>query len=158
MRPGRADAITVLALAALRTLSIMLLAVGATVAIVSRRLDENLASQFDTPAEIWNALFTPLAGLALAVALRILVAVLSFLSAVRLVPMPDNPKIVRRYSDQLRRISAVMSLRGTWAVREAAVQPAGRWGVRLHVSATVLVVLAVIGFVVMVLTALVVGD
>ena len=67
-------------------------------------------------------------------------------------------------SDQLRRISAGVAqalLRGETAGRragEAAVQPAGRWGVRLHVSATVLVVLAVIGFVVMVLTALVVGP
>jgi hypothetical protein len=158
IREGRADALTVLGLAALRNLSVMLVAVGATTAILARRVDENLASQFDTPSEIWNALFTPLAGLALAVALRILVAVLSFLSAVRLVPISDNPKIIRRYSDQVRRISALMSLRGTWAVREAAVEPAGRWGVRLHRTAMVLVILAVVGFVAMLVTALVVGD
>jgi hypothetical protein len=158
IREGRADALTVLGLAALRNLSVMLLAVGATTAILTRGIDDNLASQFDTPAEIWDALFTPLAGLALAVALRIIVAVLSFLSAIRLVPMSDNPKIIRRYSDQVRRISAIMSLRGTWAAREAAVQHAGRWGVLLHRAATVLVLLAVVGFVAMLVTTLVVGD
>ncbi len=151
---SRGDAVIILALWCLRTTTLLLLALGLTFLVVARQIGEDIGAQLDTPAELFRALTTPLAGVALAVGLRVVVAVLAWLSAAPLVTREVPPLVPtagqsawRQMTDRWRQISGTASVRGTWAVRAAAITDAGVWGPRLRATDIVLRILSAVAVV-----------
>lgn len=165
LRPTRSDAVAVLALRCLRTLWLVVFAAGATVAVVTHRLDDRVGEQLDTPVELARSLTTPLAGLALAVALRLVVALVALVLAL---PLTVSNRLAlsgaaersrwQQVADRWRLTSCLQSLRWTWAVRDIAAVRAGPWGPRLIRVDSALRVLSVGGFMVFVVAAVVTGT
>jgi hypothetical protein len=161
---SRGDAIIILSLWCLRTTSLLLLILGTMFLVITRRIGEDVASQLDTPDDWFRALTTPLAGLALAIAARVLVAALAWLSAAWLVSREVPPLVQvdgqsawRRTTDRWRQISGTASVRGTWAVRTAAIQRAGAWGPRLRMTDILLRISCGITVVALVVSMILVG-
>lgn len=157
LRPGRRDAVIVLLLWAGRRAFWPLLLLGFTVAVAAGRLTEETAVGLSTPADLLRALLSPLAGVALAILLRIAVAWLALAAAWPLSRWPTEkshrswPQRYRDGIDRLRLAQAYRSLRWTWGVRAEAIERAGVLGRRLSWAvpiSTVLAALAVVVFVI----------
>lgn len=156
------DAAVVLVLRCLRTVSLLLVLLGVSWIAVSHATTEGLTTAFQTPAGFVQALTTPLAGVALAVAVRALVAGLAWITATPLVLQEVPPLVAtggqsgwRDLTDRWRQISAAAAVRGTWAVRAAAISKAGTAGRALRMTDLVLKVLCAVAAVAMVGTLLV---
>lgn len=161
---SRGDALIILVLWCLRTLTLLLLLVGWIVLVISRQLGDDLTSRLDSPGDVVSALTTPLAGVALAIVVRLVVAVLAWLSAAPLVTREVPPLVPtagqswwRQMTDRWRQVSGTASVRGTWAVRAAAIDMAGAWGPRLRLTDNLLRVLCVVTGVGFVVTTFLVG-
>lgn len=148
---GTRDPILVLLMRCLRTFTLVLFAIGGTVAVLAHRFDENLANELKSPAGLARSLASPLAVLAIAVVLRLLVTVLAFLLAARAIAanrteltMESSQSQIRRAVDKWRLAGAFRSLRWTWAARDIAVGRLGDKGVTLAVADTYLRITAVI--------------
>jgi hypothetical protein len=134
----------------------VLLWIGSTVAIAANRIDAHLVDQLRTPSAVLSSLTTPLAGMALAVALRAIVGILAFLLAVPLASAhltlsgSQDRSRFRRMTDQWRLASALRAIRSTWAVRDVAESRLGTTGRILTRCETALMVLANVTFVAMI--------
>ena len=134
------DAVTIMVLWCVRSGSLFLTLVGVIAVVVTHQFDDTLASRLDTPGELASSLTTPLAGIAAGIVLRALGAALGWLSAAPLVVQGVPPLVPieglsrwKSLTDRWRQISATASVRGTWAVRQAAVLTGGNWAKRLRV-------------------------
>ena len=76
---GDRDAKSILWMRCLRTFTLVLFAVGGIIAVLAHRFDEHLSDDLKTPLGLAHSLTTPLAVLAIAVGLRVLVTVLAYL-------------------------------------------------------------------------------
>ncbi len=159
LRSGRADAVVVLVLWAVRRAFWPLLLVGMSVAWTSGRLDEGAVAGLTSPVELLDALLSPLAGVAAAVLLRIAVAWLALAAAWPLSRWTHTRaagpwwRSYRRLVDRWRLAQAYRSLRWTWGVRDEAIERAGTLGHRLGLAVPVstwATVVAAVGFVVVV--------
>jgi hypothetical protein len=155
--PG-ADAVGLLLLRCYRTLSLVLIGLGSCIAVWSRSID-SVEEGLTTAEGILHALVTPLAALALGIAVRISVTPLAWGTACifawvtnsEMTPPPRRNTWWNRLMDQTRMASAYRALRWTTSVRDAAVASLGRTGqVLLYTDLTlrVLAALTVVVFVV----------
>ncbi len=137
----RRDAVTIMALWCTRSGALFFAIVGSIAVLVTNQLDDTLASRLDTPEELAISLTTPLAGLALGILIRAVGATLAWLSAALLV-IREVPPLVpleglskwKALTDRWRQISATAAVRGTWAVRQAAIKAGGTWARRLRLT------------------------
>ena len=135
---GDRDAKSILWMRCLRTFTLVLFAVGGIIAVLAHRFDEHLSDDLKTPLGLAHSLTTPLAVLAIAVGLRVLVTVLAYLLAFRAVSAnratiagSQQQTRLRRAVDQWRLAGAFRSLRWSWAARDVAIKRLGSTGVRL---------------------------
>ncbi len=159
--PGRADSTTVLLLWASRRAFWPLLLFGVAAAVAFGDLEEGSALELTTPGELLRALLSPLAGVAVAVLLRIAVAWLALLAAWPLSRWirPEGPRpwrqVYRDWIDRWRLAQAYRSLRWTWGVREEATARLGLLGRRLALAgplataATIIAAMAVVAVIVL---------
>lgn len=162
LRPGRGDPLTVLSLWCLRRTFTPLLFGGLIAATISGSYHSDALGALTSPGEILGAIFSPLAGVALALVVRVAVGALAFLTAGALsvgsVRAADGAPLVGRWrvwSDRARVTRAYRALRWTWAVRAAALArsgAAGRWLELVDRALMVLGVLLAVGWVVVVVS------
>jgi hypothetical protein len=138
MRPGTGDATTILLMRCLRTVSYVLFASGALVAWLADRLDDLAVDDLQSPAGLARSLTTPLAVIAVAVAMRVLVTFLAFAFAAACIAVTHADFIsatertrVRRLVDHWRLAGAFRSLRWTWTARDLAITRLGGRGLLL---------------------------
>lgn len=157
LRPGQSDAIIVLSLWAARRAFLPLLLIGMISGWVTGLLtdESDLAASFDTVGELLGALLSPLAGIALAIVIRVAVGWFALAAAWPLARWERSEprrrtQWYRDAVDRWRLAQAYRSLRWTWGVRDAAIERSGGAGrklalaVPLSTGATIL--LAVIFF------------
>ncbi len=157
VRPGRLDPLTVLGLWCLRRTFVPLLFGGLIAVTLPGRYDAQLVAGLVDPRAALGAVFSPLAGIALAILVRLAVGAVAFLSAgalsVGTVRASDGTRLagrIRVWSDRARVTTAYRSLRWTWAVRATAVArsgPAGRWLVVVDRALVVLGAVLAVGWV-----------
>jgi hypothetical protein len=135
------DAVTIMVLWCTRSGSLLLTLIGVIAVIITHQFDDTLAARLDTPGELASSLTTPLAGIAGGILLRALGAAMGWLSAAPLVVQEVPPLVPleglsrwKSLTDRWRQISATAAVRGTWAVRQAAVLTGGHWAKRLRVA------------------------
>jgi hypothetical protein len=161
LRPGRADALIVLSLWLGRRLFLPLLLIGLIFGWITGQLrtEESIIATWDSADDLVRALLTPLAGIALAVLIRIGVGFAALAAAWplsrwdRAQTAGTRGSFYRTAIDRWRLAQAYRSLRWTWGVREAAIRRAGTAGRRLGLAVpvtTVLSILLVIAYVVVV--------
>jgi hypothetical protein len=138
--PGNSDPVVVLLLWAGRRAFWPLLLVGASVAVVMGRSDSDSVYALSSPADLAGALLSPLAGVAAAVLLRLVINWLALLAAWPLSRWHHVgrsrswPQIFRDFIDRWRLAQAYRSLRWTWGVRAEAIERAGELGRRLGLA------------------------
>jgi hypothetical protein len=141
LRPTRGDAVAVLLLRCLRTVSWVLLAVGLAVAIRTGSTVD--PEDFATPSALLESILSPLAVLATGVLVRVLLTPIAWSSAFvvalrsrpRLQPgprRPSSPGVL--WLDLARVADGLRALRWTTAARDGAVSRLGRWGTGLLVA------------------------
>ncbi len=136
---GRFDAWAVMGLRCVRTLSVLLVMVGLTIALESRAA-ETISDQLSTPAGVLSSIETPLAVLVTGVLVRAVVTPLAWFAALSFVvrtsttlaPRVPRQSLMGRWFDQFRLVGAVRMLRWTTPVRDLAMQTLGRTGERLR--------------------------
>jgi hypothetical protein len=136
--PGH-DAVALLLLWCLRSLSLLLVAVGACIGTTSGTID-SLADGLATPGDVIRSLLTPLMVLVVGILLRATLAPLAWGLAFAFVltrgadvaPTPSGRSLVNRWSERARLAGAFRALRWTTAVRDLAVTGSGTTGVRLR--------------------------
>lgn len=150
MRPGAGDAATILLMRCLRTSSYVLFAGGALVAWLTDRFEDLAADDLQSPAGLARSLTTPLAVVAIAIALRVLVTVLGFVFAAFCIAGThaeivgaDERTRLRRLVDHWRLAGAFKSMRWTWAARNQAMERLGGRGLLLARIDTWLRILAI---------------
>lgn len=133
------DARAILVLWALRRAFWPMLLVGLASAWVAGEVTPLILVRLDDPVRFVGALFTPLAGIALAISLRVAVDLVSLAVAfprTRWVVIEEPPTApgahargpVRRWVDRLYLTAAYRELRCTWTVRGRAATRLGRSG------------------------------
>jgi hypothetical protein len=144
LRPGRTDAIVLLSLWAARRAFLPLLLLGLISGWLTGLLnnESDVAEAFDTIGELLGALLTPLAGIALAIVIRVVVGWLALVSAWPLASWRrTGPRTLgQRYRDAVDRwrlAQAYRSLRWTWGVRARAIEQAGAVGRKLGLAVPV---------------------
>lgn len=151
VRPGRLDPVTLLVLWVFRSATPTVLIAGLIYArLVSGRRFDSLP-QVTTPAEAWRVLLSPYAGIAIAVALRFLVAIgalgLAYPLSRRATGSAIGPDLRRPFTvwaDRLHLARAYRSLRWTTTVRNHAAGRLGRWGRALRMGGPVLLIADVV--------------
>ncbi len=139
LRPNRQDATAVLVLRALRRSTIPLVALGLIGALTTGDHSTAALATLTGPSEWWATLRSPLAGLALAVVVRVGVSVAALLLALPRVPSETagRPGLRARWHawvDRLQVARAYRSLRWTWGVRAVAIRRLGVRGRRLALA------------------------
>lgn len=130
------DATAVLVLWVLRRAFYPLLLVGFAYAWLAGEVTPVALVRLDNPLRLFGALFTPLAGIALAVAVRVLADLVALAVAfprtrwvsqeeVRLDSAGHKRGPVRRWVDRLYMTAAYRELRSTWTVRGRATSQLG---------------------------------
>lgn len=134
---GRADASALLVLSLMRKAFVPLFLLGSVSVVLTGDLGGDPLEGVDTPGEYVRALLSPLAGLILAIFVRLAVGVLGFALAYPLShrsPLvvdahpPGASGMVGRWVDRMHLTRALRALRWTRAVRGAAADRVGRWG------------------------------
>jgi hypothetical protein len=137
LRPGLGDAWALLALWYLRKSSYWVFGLGVTVAALVYRADTiNVGSA--APAEIWDELHSPLAGVAVALILRLFAAAAGLLIAYPLArayetglePRTNTGRTIGILLDRYKVMRAFRALRWTHHVRLVAIRRLGRTGAR----------------------------
>lgn len=142
LRPGRADAFVVLTLWAARRLFGPLLLIGLIFGWVTGQLqaESTVIAEWDSPDDLLGALLTPLAGIALAILVRIVVGFAALAAAWplsrwdRQQAAGTRASLYRTAIDRWRLAQAYRSLRWTWGVRDTAIARGGTAGRRLALS------------------------
>ncbi|GLI27151.1 hypothetical protein ARHIZOSPH14_13930 [Agromyces rhizosphaerae] len=143
LRPGRADAITLLVLRCLKVSFITLLFAGASLAFVTGTLTEEAILQLTSPGQFIRAALSPLIGIVAAIVIRFAVGWVALIVALPLSGRAwtrgtSAESRWRRFRDVIDVTSAYRAIRWTWAVRGAAVARAGRTGRVIAVCETVI--------------------
>lgn len=151
LRPGRTDAIVVLSLWAARRAFLPLLLIGLIAGWLTGRVtaESDVAESFDTIGELLGALLSPLAGIALAIVIRVAVGWLALAAAWPLASWRrTGPRtLAQRYrdaADRWRLAQAYRSLRWTWGVRDMAIERAGGVGRKLALAVPVSIGLSIV--------------
>lgn len=148
MAATRQDAVAVLVLWSVRRLFYPLLLVGLAYAWLAGEVTPVALVRLDNPLQLFGALFTPLAGIALAVAVRVLSDLVALAvafprtrwvsqEAVKFDAAGHKRGPVRRWVDRLYMTAAYRELRSTWTVRGRAASQLGRsrlWLTGLNVA------------------------
>jgi hypothetical protein len=138
LRPGLGDARALLALWYVRKSSYWVFGLGVTIAALIYRADTiNVGSA--SPAEIWDELNSPLAGVAVAVLLRLFAAAGGLLISyplarayeVGLEPRTNTGRTIGILLDRYKVMRAYRALRWTHHVRLVAIRRLGRTGARV---------------------------
>lgn len=138
-RPGTFDAWSVLSVFYVRKLFIPMLWIGMTIALIAD--PRHIADvKLDTPEDTWNAFLSPLAGVVIAVALRVGATFAALLLAIPAsaafgAQLETQTTLGRRLgglSDRWNVASAFRSLRWTYDARQYAIERIG--GKRYAVS------------------------
>lgn len=133
---GRRDAVVVLGLRVLRRGSLLVIPLGATVAVLAGTSEERLGAQFDTVSGWLHSLLSPLWLLAIGILLRLAVAPLAYLVAVGVAvsgpcdvrQRPDRRTSWSRLTDLFRVAGGLRALRWTRSARDVAVALSGGLG------------------------------
>jgi hypothetical protein len=131
MRPGQRDALAVLVLRLLRRSWLTLMGLGFIWVIHVGRFSAAIVVDLNTPGKLVSALLTPLAGIAIAIGVRILAGFSSSLAALPLAldELSRRPAQRRRQpsdaTDLYYLATALGRVRATRPVRDEA---AARWG------------------------------
>lgn len=161
MAPTRLDAVTVLLLWGMRRAFYPLLLVGLAFAWIAGEVTPVALVRLENPFQLVAALFTPLAGIALALTVRLLVGLLALAAAfprtrwvseeeVERDPAGHRRGPVRRWVDRVYMTAAYRELRSTWTVRGRATAQlgrSGRWLTGLNVLLWCVTAAAAVGFV-----------
>ena len=138
---GRVDAAVVLVLRALRRLWVPSLVLGLAWLVATGDVDTVTVESLDSVGELFAALLSPLAGIALAIGLRLLSGLVGFAAALpraRAELVADHEHrvaIMARLADLVFLAGALRSLRFTAAARDVAAERLGGAGrVALHVD------------------------
>ena len=137
---GRIDAALVLTLRLVRRLWLPALVLGATWLVATDDVDTVTVEDLDTVGELLGALLSPLAGIAVAIGVRLLAGALGFVVALpraRAELVADGERrtaILARAADLVFLTGALRSLRFTAAARDVA---AGRLGAAGRVALAV---------------------
>jgi hypothetical protein len=137
---GRVDAALVLTLRLVRRLWLPALVLGATWLVATDDVDSVAVESLDTVDELLGALLSPLAGIALAIGVRLVAGALGFVVALpraRAELVADGERrtaILARAADLVFLTGALRSLRFTAAARDVA---AGRLGAAGRVALAV---------------------
>jgi hypothetical protein len=138
LRPGLGDARALLALWYVRKSSFWVFGLGVTIAALVYRADTiNVGSA--SPAEIWDELHSPLAGVAVALILRLFAAAAGLLIAYPLArayetglePRTNTGRTIGILLDRYKVMRAYRALRWTHHVRLVAIRRLGRTGARV---------------------------
>lgn len=140
LRPGRTDARNLLIVWYVRKSFYWLLFAGLIGAYATRRTDE-IAIDWSDPGAVWAELLSPLAGLVLAVAVRLGSSVAALALAYPLArdhDLPLQPRTgvaggIGRWLDRRNVAKAYRSLRSTHHVRQVALQRLGPTGTRVSI-------------------------
>lgn len=152
IRPGKFDSAALLVLWALRSAVPAVFIAGMIYAWLATGRGLAGIQEVTTFAKAWRVLLSPLAGIAIAVILRVAVGLAALALAYPLSRTATGstigPDIFRRpfrvWSDRLHLVSAYRALRWTWTVRQIAAGRIGRWGKVLSWSGPVLLVVDVV--------------
>jgi hypothetical protein len=133
---GPRDALVVLGLRLVRRTSLLVIPLGATVALLAGTSQDNLATRFTSISGFLDSLLSPLWLLAIGVALRVAVAPLAYLAAFVVAAVgprdvrqtPDARGVWSRFNDLFRVAGGLRALRWTIAVRDEAVTLGGPFG------------------------------
>ncbi|MGJ7441858.1 hypothetical protein [Aquipuribacter sp. MA13-6] len=139
MAPTRMDAVTILVLWGLRRAFYPLLLVGLAFAWIAGEVTPVALVRLENPLQLVAALATPLAGIAVALTVRLLVGLLALAAAfprTRWVSEEEAERDaaghrrgpVRRWVDRVYMTAAYRELRSTWTVRGRATSQLGRSG------------------------------
>ncbi|WP_380163532.1 hypothetical protein [Jannaschia sp. R86511] len=156
MAATRTDAVLVLLLWVLRRSFYPLLLAGLAFAWIAGEVTPVALVRLENPFQLVAALFTPLAGIALAIAVRVLVDLVALAVAfprtrwvseeeARVDEAGHRRGPVRRWVDRLYMTAAYRELRSTWTVRGRATTQLGRssrWLTALNVALWTATVLA----------------
>lgn len=148
IRTGRFDSAALLVLWTLRSAVPAVFLAGVIYAWLATGRGIAGVQEVTTFAKAWRVLLSPLAGIAIAVILRVAVGFAALGLAYPLSRTASGstigPDIFRRpfrvWADRLHLVSAYRALRWTWTVRQIAVGRLGRWGKVLGWSGPVLLV------------------
>jgi hypothetical protein len=151
IRPGRFDAAALLVLWVMRCAAPTVLIAGLIYArLVSERRFEAIPT-VTTPSQALRVLLSPFAGVAVAVALRLLADVAALVLAYPLSKQVTGSAVgpdIRRpfvvWAERLHLIRAYRSLRWTSTVRTYAARRLGRWGRGFTVAGPVLLIADVV--------------
>jgi hypothetical protein len=132
LKPGNADPLVLQILWCVRKAFYPMLWVGLLMVLRSGRKLVDV-SELDTMPEIVEALFTPFAGVAVAVLIRVLVGFLGVIGAYPFSRTDFATEIayrnrLRQWQDRYQQTVAFADLRWTWAVREVAIERLGDTG------------------------------
>lgn len=133
---GPRDALVVLGLRVVRRTALIVVPLGATVALLAGTAEDRLASSFTSIPGFLDSLLSPLWLLAIGVLLRLAVAPLAYLAALVVAAVgprdvrqtPDSRGAWSRFNDLFRVAGGLRALRWTIAVRDEAVTLAGSPG------------------------------
>lgn len=140
LAPGRSDPMALLFVWCVRKSFFPLLWIGMMGAALTGQSDRVDLSRYTSFTEAFAALLSPLAGLVLAIAVRIAAAWMGFGLAYRITyfmrPLggSDDASRITRFTDQLHLARALRSLRWTWPVRTEAARRLGAAGRRLMIA------------------------
>lgn len=169
LRPGRFDPTVVLVLWCVRKSFFSILVVGLTIALVAYQDAADLEAQldgFDTPAALWSNLLSPLAGLVVAVLVRIVANLAGLVAAyplTRWTKATDYATQRRRrnsfrlWMDRIFMARSFRALRWTSAVRMVAADRLGETGRTLRACDNILTWVAVAAVVGLVATSAVIS-
>lgn len=150
LAPGRRDAVLLLWLWSLRRAVLPLLFAGLIVGALAGAVDEETDIRVDDPAWLLDAAFSPLVGVVVALALRLVVAAVSLAAAApssRWVIADRGAyrrhRFVRSWLDRWRVTRAYGALRWTWRVHDEAVERLGREARPFLVVESLMIVLTV---------------
>ena len=132
LKPGNVDPLVLQILWCVRKAFYPMLWVGLLMVLRSGRKLVDV-SELDTMPEIVEALFTPFAGVAVAVLIRLLVGFLGVIAAYPFSHTDFATEIayrnrLRQWQDRYQQTVAFADLRWTWAVREVAIERLGDTG------------------------------
>lgn len=138
LRSGTSDPARLLTLWYLRKSAYWLAFTGSTIAHLTRRSDDAQVGLLD-PEGLWRELWSPLAGLALAVVVRLVTGLGGLVLAYPLAREYEAPLSARtglrsfigKWLDRRHLTSALRNLRWTHHVRQAALQRLGSTGERV---------------------------
>jgi hypothetical protein len=138
MRPGRGDARALMTLWFLRKSTYWLFWLGAIAAVLVHRADR-ISSGSSSPQDLWDELHSPLAGIALAVLLRLFTAGAGLLVTyplardyeIGLEPRTNFGKSIGIALDRYKVMRAFRALRWTHHVRQIALRNLGPAGPRV---------------------------